>query len=125
MSESNDTSPVNPPDSEAGEISDDLIVERALQIAQSRGREQPSEADWATALARLGVTKRNTIAPELDSPAVEEVTEWDAAPSTSGAKAPEVKPDDESTVEEEFVEEGLDEAERDLRASVDEEDEKS
>ncbi len=55
--------------------------------------------------------------PELD-PQTENLTAWDEAPSAAGTAAPRVVPDDETSVAEQLVNEGTDEAERDRRLAA-------
>jgi len=58
-------------------------------------------------------------APEVD-PKTENLTEWDEPPAAAGASAPTAPLEDEASVAEELVEEGIDEADREQRlASAD------
>jgi hypothetical protein len=48
----------------------------------------------------------------------EKLTEWDQPPGRAGTEVPKVKPDDESTVGQQLVKEGLEEADRDQRIAA-------
>jgi hypothetical protein len=48
----------------------------------------------------------------------EKLTEWDAPPSERGVSAPTVPADDEATVGQQLVKEGLEEADRDQRIAA-------
>lgn len=64
-------------------------------------------------------TPTDVTAPELD-PHTKNLTAWDEAPSASGTVTPRVVPDDETSIAEQLVYEGTDEADRVLRlAAVD------
>jgi hypothetical protein len=58
-------------------------------------------------------------APEVP-PKLEQLTEWDQPVDATGEAAPKIIPEDENTVAEELVDEGVEEADRDQRlASAD------
>jgi len=48
----------------------------------------------------------------------EKLTEWDQPPGSSGGPAPTVQPDDEAGLDEELVNEGVEEADRDQRIAA-------
>jgi len=74
----------------------------------------PEEIESA---ANAGITPEE--APEVE-PKTESLTEWDTPVEASGVSAPKVPMEDETSVAEQLVEEGLDEADRDQRlASAD------
>jgi hypothetical protein len=62
-------------------------------------------------------TPTDVTAPEL-SPETKELVEWDEAPETSGHAVPNVIPDDETSIAEQLVYEGTDEADRDRRIAA-------
>jgi hypothetical protein len=64
-------------------------------------------------------TPTDVLAPELDAKTKNLVT-WDESPAESGKAAPKVRPDDDTSIAEQLVYEGTDEADRDSRiAAVD------
>ena len=56
------------------------------------------------------------LAPEIVSPQLENLVQWDESADAKGYRIERVLPEDEASYAERFVEEGLDEAEEDLRA---------
>jgi hypothetical protein len=59
------------------------------------------------------------IPPEV-TPETAQLTEWDKPPTTTGAAAPKVGPDDEAMIGKDLAEEGVEAADRDQRiAAVD------
>jgi hypothetical protein len=64
-------------------------------------------------------TPTDVVAPEL-TPQTEELVEWDESPEATGHAVPKVTPEDETSIAEQLVNEGTDEAERERRiAAVD------
>ena len=64
-------------------------------------------------------TPTDVTAPEL-TPRTKELVEWDEPPETAGHAAPKVTPEDETSIAEQLIYEGTDEAERERRiAAVD------
>ena len=62
-------------------------------------------------------TPTDVTAPELN-PETKELVEWDEAPEASGHAVPKILPEDETTVAEELIYEGTDEADRDRRIAA-------
>jgi len=62
-------------------------------------------------------TPTDVTAPELSSE-TKELVEWDQPPEATGHAAPKVLPDDETSIAEQLVEEGTDEADRDRRIAA-------
>jgi hypothetical protein len=62
------------------------------------------------------------LAPEIVDPKLAELTKWDESPDSSGHRVPPITPEDEAQDTELLVEEGLDEAEDELRDLDGEED---
>jgi hypothetical protein len=62
-------------------------------------------------------TPTDTTPPELDE-RTKDLTAWDEAPTSAGTAAPKVVPEDEAAVEEQLVDEGVDEAERERRMAA-------
>lgn len=105
-----------------GTITDDMVRRRAVEIAKGDGRAEANAADREAALTDLMSTGNEApVAPELDSPDVENITEWDTPPEAMGGKAPTVGADDDSSIAEELINEGLDEADHDQRYAAAEE----
>jgi len=97
----------------------EMVEERARAFAKTDGRAEPNENDRVLARQELlGVVEPQT--PEV-SPEVEKITEWDEPAAATGSHIEACLPEDEATVDEVLVEEGLDEAEYDLRKSAAEE----
>lgn len=72
----------------------------------------PEELDVAT-----DETPTDVTAPEL-SAATKDLVEWDSPPESTGHAAPKVTPEDETSIAEELVYEGTDEADRDRRIAA-------
>ncbi len=56
-------------------------------------------------------------APEI-TPQTENLTRWDEAPGSKGRIAPKVRPEDESAVGQELVQDGVESADRDQRLAA-------
>lgn len=105
-----------------GEIGDDAIAQRAIELARMDGRPQASSQDFFHAreeLANPGLPP----APEADE-SVRPVEKWSMAEASRGHEGPHVEPDDEQSAAEQLVAEGLQEADHDLRVAASEELEK-
>jgi hypothetical protein len=97
----------------AGEPGDEEVAHRARELAWADGRTEVNDADLAQARAELGGTR-----PTHDP--VEEIAEADrpdsGVPATSlGHQVGHFPIDDEETIAETLVEEGIEEAEHDSR----------
>ena len=66
-------------------------------------------------------TPTETTAPEL-SEQTKELIEWDEPPSATGHEIPTVKPEDETSIAEQLINEGTDEADRDRRIAAEDPD---
>jgi hypothetical protein len=95
-----------------------MVADRARELALADGRQEPNDKDFFAARQELLPTGLEPAAPELDSPDVENVTEWDTAPAESGREAPQVLPEDEANIAEELVAEGLEEADHATRVEA-------
>jgi hypothetical protein len=62
-------------------------------------------------------TPTDLTAPELD-PQTKELTTWDEPPEAAGHAVPRVLPEDETSIAEQLVYEGTDEADRDRRIAA-------
>lgn len=105
---------------EPGTVTPEMLQERAEQLAKMDGRPGPSETDQAQALAEMtGTLEMGT--PELDDPALKNLTVWDESTEIAGHHTPTTFPTDEPNIGERLVEEGLEEADHEQRlAAVDE-----
>jgi len=93
-----------------GTVTKDMVSKRAQEIALINGREdsKPTPDDWNEAKRELTTTRGFGNDP------AEEVSvdkRWDPVPGTRGGKADIVDPDDEQTIAETLVKEGVEEAE--------------
>lgn len=106
-----------------GTVSPELVAERALQLAQADGRMEANEADRANAEAELLPHGDFVpIAPEVDDPALENLTAWDEPADVRGGPVNQLDPMDEANIAEQLVQEGLSEADHDQRVSASESD---
>jgi hypothetical protein len=94
------------------------LQERAEELAEIEGREDPNEKDFSEARAELLTTGSAPSAPEAGE--LENLTAWDTPLTAAGGQVPECGPDDEANIGEKLVEEGLEEADHDRRLSVSE-----
>jgi hypothetical protein len=62
-------------------------------------------------------TPTDVTAPELN-PETKGLVEWDTPPDATGHAAPKVAPEDETSIAEQLVYEGTDEADRDRRIAA-------
>ncbi len=103
-----------------GEISDDQIERHAAEIARMDGRIDVGEQDRFRAREEL-MNPGASPAPEADE-TVHPVETWSKATGSQGHRAVRVEPDDEQTVAEQLVEEGLEEADLESRLAASDED---
>jgi len=100
-----------------GEISDATIDRRAAEIAHMDGRITPTAFDRQRATTELTEPAHHPD-PETQQETARLHT-WDEPVGSTGHRAPRQSSDDESTIAEELVEEGLEEADHEQRlASV-------
>jgi hypothetical protein len=106
-----------------GTVSPELVEERARELAKADGRLEANEADHANAEAELLPHGEFVPAPpEVDDPALENLTAWDEPLEARGGAVDSMAPLDEANIAEQLVEEGLSEAEHDQRVSAAEDD---
>jgi hypothetical protein len=98
-----------------GGLGEQDIEKRAAEIARMDGRSHVHAADRSQAREEL-LHSGPPAAPEGD----EEVRHWSEAAGSTGHQVPRVLPDDEVSPVEQLINEGLEEAERDLRLSASE-----
>lgn len=106
-----------------GTVNEDLVAERALELAKADGRLEPNEADQANAAAELLPHGEFVPAPpEVDDPELENLTSWDEPLEARGGPVESMAPLDEANIAEQLVAEGLSEAEHDQRVKASEND---
>ena len=105
---------------EVSAVSDELLQQRARDLAQEDGRTEPRDADFQKAREELsGFTEDS--APEVP-PGDESLTSWNESTDTTGQKVDTSPPDQDVDVGLELVEEGVDEADQDQRRAAKDED---
>lgn len=102
-----------------GEIGDEEIAQRAKEMARIDGRKEAGAQDFANAREEL-LNPGPPSAPEADE-SEQPVGRWSDAPGSAGRRGVEVLPDDEQTLAEDLVEEGLEEADREQRLAASDE----
>ena len=98
---------------EISTVSDELLQQRARDLAQEDGRTEPTDADFKKAREELsGFTEDS--APEVP-PGDESLTGWSESADTTGHRVDTSPPDQDVDIGLELVEEGVDEADQDQR----------
>jgi hypothetical protein len=97
-------------------VSDELLEQRARDLAEEDGRTDPTDADRARALEELSGLSED-LPPEVP-PGVENLTSWNENPGTTGRAVNTAPPDQDVDVGLELVEEGVDEADQDQRRAA-------
>lgn len=97
-----------------GEISEEVVMRRALELAIADGRSHRNEKDVVEARRELfsGSASYSTI-PE--APGEPLSAEWGSPPASVGMRTPRVRFDDDANLADQLVREGAEEAERDTR----------
>jgi hypothetical protein len=97
-----------------GTVTQQMIEERASEIARSDGRSQPNDLDRSRAREDLtGATLDSEKPPTREEPG----RDWQMPLVSTGQKAPTVRPEDDQNIPEELIQEGIDEADHDQRVS--------
>ena len=96
-------------------VSDELLQQRARDLAQEDGRSEPRDADFEKAREELSRFTEDS-APEVP-PGDESLTSWSESADTTGHRVDTSPPDQDVDVGLELVEEGVDEADEDQRRS--------
>lgn len=94
---------------------------RAGELARSDGRSAFTEADLDRAARELAGSPGSLPPPELTNPMVEQLTTWDEPLDAEGHRVHENRLDDETSVAEQLIEEGMREADHDSRVAAAEE----
>jgi hypothetical protein len=94
-----------------GNVTPEMIEERAREIARADGRETANDLDRSHAREDfIG----STSAPE--KPATEEpIEDWYTPRGSSGQQTPTVRPEDEENIPDTLIREGVEEADHDQR----------
>jgi hypothetical protein len=104
-----------------GAVSPELVAERARELAKADGRLEVNAADEANARAELLSHGEFVPAPpEVDDPALENLTAWDEPLDARGGAVESMPPLDEANIAEQLVQEGVSEADHDQRVSASE-----
>ncbi len=89
-----------------GTVTREMVTQRAKELAVINGHDHFNDSDWNQAKREfLGVLDTD----ETDE-GVETLTRWDEDPGSSGHQIPSREPNDEQTVAERLVEQGMEEA---------------
>lgn len=104
-----------------GTVTSEMVEERARELARMDGRTEPHGGDRERAREELVGTVDEGSGPEAGESAVENIVSWDEAPGDSGERAAQVLPEDDASIVETLVEEGMEEAEHDQRVAASEE----
>lgn len=100
-----------------GHASQADIEQRAAELAQTDGREVFTDADLTRAAADLAGGAVQVAAPEAD-PGVEALTAWDDPPQQTAQRIEPLPVEDEATIAERLIREGMEEAEHDIRVAA-------
>lgn len=102
-----------------GNPDEPTVIERAAELARIEGRTEANQKDYEQARQDLITTGSMPVSPEAGE--LEALTSWDTPPESTGRKAPETGGEDEANIGQLLVEEGIEEADHDLRVSTSEE----
>ena len=95
---------------------EETLRQRAAELARIDGRTEPNAGDFAQAAEELRTTGAIAAAPEAAG--LENLTVWDTPLGAAGYQAREAGLEDDSTLGEKLVEEGIEEADHDRRVSA-------
>lgn len=101
-----------------GLVDASMIEERAAQLAKIEGRHSFNDKDLAEARAEMLGSELIPPPPESGGSSAENLTSWDDLLSDSGGQVQTGTLDDESTLGESLVQEGIEEADHDQRVSA-------
>jgi hypothetical protein len=97
-----------------GTVIQEMIEERAHEIARNEGRAEANDPDRSRANEdQTG----STSAPEQPTTVSEPDPDWYTPRGSSGEKVPKVRPEDDENIPEKLVREGIEEADHDTRGS--------
>lgn len=102
-----------------GTVTPEMVRKRARELALSDGRsaEEMTSGDWAQARRELlGADALPTTESDIEE--ATSTTGWDPAPPTIGRRTGTQEVDDEETVAEQLIQEGVEEADHDERVQA-------
>jgi hypothetical protein len=105
-------------DSGLGTVTPDMVEQRARELARMDGRTDPHDGDRERAKHEFLGPVDEARGPEVSESNVGDVVTWDEAPEASGMRAAQVLPEDDASIAETLVQEGLEEAEHDQRLTA-------
>jgi hypothetical protein len=105
---------------EISAVSDELLQQRAKDLAREDGRTEPRDADFKKAREELSSFTEDS-APEVPR-GDETLTSWNESADTTGQRVDTSPPDQDVDVGLELVEEGVDEADQDQRRAAKDDD---
>lgn len=94
-----------------GTVTAEMIEKRAREIAFSDGRNRANDLDRSNAREELTGAKLGSEGPTKEEPG----RDWEMPLVSTGEKAPTVKPEDDQSIPEELIHEGIEEADHDQR----------
>ena len=95
-----------------GTVTAQMIEERAHEIARGDGRNWPNDLDRSSAREELtGVSSGSEKVPTREEPG----RDWEMPLVSTGEKAPTVRPEDDQSIPQELIQEGVEEADHDQR----------
>ncbi len=100
-----------------GTVTAEMVEQRAREIARTEERSYANDSDRRRARAELLGNTHEPHAPEAPG-VLEEVTDREVPPDATGEWAPKRGFEDEETVGEQLVEEGIEEAEHERRVAA-------
>jgi DUF2934 family protein len=102
-----------------GTVTPEMVQRRAREIALSDGRagNEVTSADWEQARREL-LGAANPPSAESDLEEASSTSGWDPAPPSIGHRADTQEVDDEETMAEELIQEGIEEADHDERVQA-------
>ena len=103
----------------AGEMSRETLEQRALELARMDGRDMWNKGDREAAAAEIGRSWQPASEPELVEPVLGELVAWDEPPESHGHAVPRTPLENDENLAEILVQEGIEEAEHDLRLAQD------
>ena len=97
-----------------GTVTQQMIEQRAREIARTDGRLQTNDLDRIRAREDLtGPTSGSEKLPTKEEPG----RDWQMPLVSTGEKAPTVRPEDDENIPEKLIQEGIEEADHDQRLS--------
>ena len=95
-----------------GTVTEEMVLERARELALISGRDKVLDSDLEQAQREL-LGKQGLNPPPTKGESLPEAERWDPYPGSTGGKNPAMQPPDEETFAKRLVEEGVEDAEQD------------